>query len=83
MTHPEIVDPKSGKGFTTSSWTDTMLKHDRNLAMWYFGDKHELVSGRWTLDILYRNSVIATNTNCIKYLTSSEPPQPFQFKALW
>lgn len=62
MTHPEIVDPKSGKGFTTSSWTDTMLKHDRNLAMWYFGDKHELVSGRWTLDILYRNSVIATKS---------------------
>lgn len=62
MTHPEIVDPKSGKGFTTSSWTDTMLKHDQNLAMWYFGDKHELVNGRWTLDILYRNSVVATKS---------------------
>lgn len=59
MTHPEIVDPKSGKGFTTSSWTDTMFKHDRNLAMWYFGDAHELVTGRWTLEILYRDSVVA------------------------
>ncbi|MGS0826539.1 leucine-rich repeat domain-containing protein [Shewanella sp. 0m-8] len=59
MTHPKIVDPKSGKGFTTSSWTDTMFKHDRNLAMWYFGDAHELVTGRWTLEILYRDSVVS------------------------
>lgn len=59
MTHPEIIDPKSGKGFTSSSWTDTMFKHDRNLAMWYFGDAHELVTGRWTLEILYRDSVVA------------------------
>ncbi|ABZ77856.1 hypothetical protein Shal_3309 [Shewanella halifaxensis HAW-EB4] len=59
MTHPEIVDPKSGKGFTSSSWTDTMFKHDRNLAMWYFGEPYELVTGRWTLEILYRDSVVA------------------------
>ncbi|GIU33497.1 DUF3859 domain-containing protein [Shewanella schlegeliana] len=59
MTHPEIVDPRSGKGFTTSSWTDTMFKHDRNLAMWYFGEPHELVTGRWTLEILYRDTVVA------------------------
>ncbi|ABV88553.1 DUF3859 domain-containing protein [Shewanella pealeana] len=59
MTHPEIIDPKSGKGFTSSSWTDTMFKHDRNLAMWYFGEPHELVTGRWTLEILYRDSVVA------------------------
>ncbi|GIU16184.1 DUF3859 domain-containing protein [Shewanella sp. MBTL60-007] len=59
MTHPEIVDPKSGKGFTSSSWTDTMFKHDRNLAMWYFGEPHELVTGRWTLELLYRDAVVA------------------------
>ncbi|GIU05016.1 MULTISPECIES: DUF3859 domain-containing protein [unclassified Shewanella] len=59
MTHPEIIDPKSGKGFTSSSWTDTMFKHDKNLAMWYFGEPHELVTGRWTLEILYRDSVVA------------------------
>ncbi|MEZ9593084.1 DUF3859 domain-containing protein [Shewanella sp. 10N.261.52.F9] len=59
MTHPEIVNPKSGKGFTSSSWTDTMFKHDKNLAMWYFGEPHELVTGRWTLEILYRDSVVA------------------------
>lgn len=59
MTHPKIVDPKTGKGFTESTWPDTMFKHDRNLAMWYFGDKSELVSGRWKLEILYRDSVVA------------------------
>lgn len=59
MTHPKIVDPKTGKGFTESTWPDTMFKHDRNLAMWYFGDKSELVSGRWQLEILYRDSVVA------------------------
>ncbi len=59
MTHPEIVDPKTGKGFTVSTWTDTMFKHDQNLAMWYFGDKSELVSGRWVLEILYRDNVVA------------------------
>ena len=59
MTHPEIIDPNSGKGFTSSSWTDTMFKHDKNLAMWYFGEPHELVTGRWTLEILYRDSVVA------------------------
>ncbi|CAH1525558.1 conserved hypothetical protein [Vibrio jasicida] len=59
MTHPKIVDPKTGKGFTESTWPDTMFKHDRNLAMWYFGDKSELMSGRWKLEILYRDSVIA------------------------
>lgn len=59
MTHPTITDPKSGKGFTTSSWNDTMLAHDSNLALWYFGEKYELVEGRWTLEILYRDSVIA------------------------
>ncbi|AYO12028.1 DUF3859 domain-containing protein [Vibrio campbellii] len=59
MTHPKIVDPKTGKGFTVSTWPDTMFKHDRNLAMWYFGDKSELVSGRWQLEILYRDSVVA------------------------
>lgn len=59
MTHPEIIDPKNGKGFTSSSWTDTMFKHEQNLAMWYFGEPHELVTGRWTLEILYRNSVVA------------------------
>ena len=59
MTHPKIVDPKTGKGFTESTWPDTMFKHDRNLAMWYFGDKSELVSGRWQLEILYCDSVVA------------------------
>lgn len=59
MTHPEIIDPNTGKGFTVSSWTDTMFKHNRNLAMWYFGGKEEMVSGRWTLEILYRNEVVA------------------------
>ena len=78
MTHPEIVDPKSGKGFTTSSWTDTMLKHDRNLAMWYFGDKHELVSGRWTLDILYRNSVIATKSFMLVNMDEEPKQKPLK-----
>ncbi|AUI88386.1 hypothetical protein BS333_18830 [Vibrio azureus] len=59
MTHPEIVDPETGKGFTESTWPDTMFKHDQNLALWYFGDKNELVSGRWQLEILYRDSVLA------------------------
>lgn len=59
MTHPEIIDPKTGKRSTVSSWTDTMFKHNNNLAMWYFGDKSELVSGRWTLEILYAGSVLA------------------------
>lgn len=59
MTHPKITDPKSGKGFTTSSWTDTMFTHDKNLALWYFGEKYELVEGRWTLEIIYRDSVVA------------------------
>lgn len=59
MTHPTITDPKSGKGFTTSSWTDTMFAHNSNLALWYFGEAYELVEGRWTLEILYRDSVIA------------------------
>ncbi len=59
MTHPEIIDPKTGKGFTVSTWTDTMFKHDGNLAMWYFGDKSELVSGRWVLELLYRDNVVA------------------------
>ena len=58
MRHPEIIDPKTGKGFTVSNWTDTMFKHNKNLAMWYFGEKNELVSGRWTLEILYRNLVL-------------------------
>ena len=59
MTHPEITNPKTGQKFTTSTWTDTMFKHDQNLAFWYFGDEYELVSGRWTLEILYHNVVIA------------------------
>lgn len=59
MTHPEIIDPNTGKGFTVSTWPDTMFKHNKNLAMWYFGNTSEMVSGRWTLEILYRDSVVA------------------------
>lgn len=59
MTHPKIVDPKTGKGFTVSSWADTMFKHNNNLAMWYFADQYELVTGRWTLELIYRGSVLA------------------------
>lgn len=59
MTHPEIIDPKTDKGFKVSSWTDTMFKHDRNLAMWYFGEAYEMVTGRWTLEVIYRDAVLA------------------------
>lgn len=59
MTHPEIIDPNTGKGTTVSTWTDTMLKHNKNLAMWYFGADNEIVSGKWTLELLYRDSVVA------------------------
>ncbi|WP_076416574.1 leucine-rich repeat domain-containing protein [Shewanella sp. UCD-KL12] len=59
MTHPEIINPNTGKGFKVSSWTDTMFKHDRNLAMWYFGEAYEMVTGRWTLEVIYRDSVVA------------------------
>ncbi|ABV38235.1 hypothetical protein Ssed_3631 [Shewanella sediminis HAW-EB3] len=73
MTHPEIIDPKTGKGFTTSSWTDTMFKHNRNLAMWYFGDKNELVTGRWTLELIYRDSVVARKSFML--VNMDEKPQ--------
>lgn len=59
MKHPKIIDPKTGKGFTVSNWSDTMFKNQKNLAMWYFGEKNELVEGLWTLEIIYRNLVIA------------------------
>ncbi|WP_028766324.1 DUF3859 domain-containing protein [Shewanella fidelis] len=81
MTHPEIVDPKSGKGFTTSSWTDTMFTHDRNLAMWYFGEPHELVSGRWTLEILYRDSVVAKKSFMLVNMDNNPVLKGKQLKA--
>ena len=80
MTHPEITDPKSGKGFTTSSWTDTMFTHDKNLALWYFGEKYELVEGRWTLEILYRDSVVAKRSFML--VNMDEPLTPNLTKAM-
>ena len=62
MTHPELTNPKNNHKFSVSQWTDTMFKNNTNLAWWYFGEQYELAEGRWKLDILYRESVIATRS---------------------
>ncbi|WDE07869.1 DUF3859 domain-containing protein [Thalassomonas viridans] len=62
MTHPELTNPKNNHKFSESKWTDTMFKNNTNLAWWYFGEAYELVEGRWKLDILYRDSVIASKS---------------------
>jgi len=59
MTHPELTDPKTGRRFTESTWTDKMYLHDQNLARWYFGEEYELISGRWTLELIYKDQVLA------------------------
>ncbi|WDE09542.1 leucine-rich repeat domain-containing protein [Thalassomonas haliotis] len=62
MTHPELTNPKNNHKFSESQWTDTMFKNNTNLAWWYFGEDYELAEGRWKLDILYRDSVIASRS---------------------
>jgi len=59
MIHPELTDPKTGRRFSESTWADKMYLHDQNLARWYFGEKYELVTGRWTLELLYKDQVLA------------------------
>lgn len=61
MTHPPIVDAASGKTSRQSRWNDTMFLHDNNLAMWYFGSESEIVSGKWTLEIVYQDKVVASH----------------------
>ncbi|WP_260262061.1 DUF3859 domain-containing protein [Vibrio intestinalis] len=72
MTHPEITDPNTGQSSTVSSWTDTMFKHNKNLAMWYFGAENEIVSGKWTLELLYRDSVVARKSFQVSNLDDPE-----------
>ncbi|WDD96740.1 leucine-rich repeat domain-containing protein [Thalassomonas actiniarum] len=62
MTHPELTNPKNNHKFSESQWTDTMFKNNTNYAWWYFGEDYELAEGRWKLDILYRDSVIASRS---------------------
>ncbi|ENX3945997.1 DUF3859 domain-containing protein [Photobacterium damselae] len=70
MTHPKIVDPKTQKSSTVSTWSDTMYKHDKNLALWNFSAPSELVSGQWIFELLYKGKVIAK-----QYFTVANPEQ--------
>ncbi len=66
MTHPKIVNPKTGKAKTVDVWQDTMFNHDRNLALWYFGDKSELAAGQWKLELIYNDEVVAQKAFLVK-----------------
>ncbi|MDN3679239.1 DUF3859 domain-containing protein [Vibrio tapetis subsp. quintayensis] len=62
MSHPSITDPKTKQKTTTSSWPDTMYPHNKNLAMWYFGEEYEIQSGIWKLEIRFKGNLLASQS---------------------
>ncbi len=59
MVHPEFVDPDTGEATHAHIWSDTMFKHDNNLAMWHFSNERELVAGDWLLQIYFDDVLMA------------------------
>ncbi|WP_318514082.1 DUF3859 domain-containing protein [Photobacterium leiognathi] len=59
MTHPKLVNPATQQATTVSTWSDTMYKHDKNLALWQFSEPYELISGSWVFELLYKDQVVA------------------------
>ncbi len=71
VTHPLMVDSNTGEIVTECIWSDTMFKHDQNLAMWHFANSSAILTGRWTIEVLYNNSVVAKKS----YWINSTSPE--------
>ncbi len=58
MVHPEYIDSNTGEATTAHIWSDTMFKHNKNLAIWHFSDERELVAGDWIMQIYYNDVLV-------------------------
>jgi uncharacterized protein DUF3859 len=59
VTHPPIVDPKTGKTTRVDEWDNPMNARYPRFTGWRFDNPWELVSGKWTIALLHQGRVIA------------------------
>lgn len=59
VTHPPIVDPKTGKVTRVDEWDNPMNARFPRFTGWRFDNPWELVPGKWTIALLHEGRVIA------------------------
>lgn len=59
VTHPLIKDPKTGKSGTEDTWESPMNVGIPRFTGWSFDNAWEIVPGRWTIELLHGDSVLA------------------------
>ena len=60
VTHPPIVTPDNGKATTVDEWDSPMNARFPRFTGWRFDHRWELVPGKWTIDVLSGEQVIAS-----------------------
>ena len=70
VTHPPIVDPKTGKATRVDEWDSPLNARLHRYAGWRFDHPWELVPGKWTIALLHEGRVIAKQ----KFRVKVDPP---------
>jgi hypothetical protein len=59
VTHPRIVDPKTGRATRVDEWDSPMNARFPRFTGWRFDNPWELVPGKWTIALVHEGRVIA------------------------
>ena len=59
VTHPVMINPNNGREVTVDSWASPMNSGIARYTGWKFDNEWELVPGKWTMEILDGETVIA------------------------
>ena len=71
VTHPPIVDPKTGKRTRVDEWDNPMNARFPRFTGWRFDNPWELVPGKWTITLLHEGRVIARQEFRVKVATAA------------
>lgn len=60
VTHPPLTNPTTQKTSTVDEWQSPMNFGIPRFAGWQFEEEWELIPGKWTIEILHKNTSVAS-----------------------